>query len=198
MFNYIPSGNMISGRRRLWVPLGVVAFTLVWVIIAFAVSRDLPDQERLPSRAAVEVGGAEVTDLDGWTLNTAASDLAQQIVLERGDETLQISYHDFGQEASADAAWQGFERLLDASASHEGGASFGGREPFQVSGAAQAEWSDLQVANRSGGAFVVTADDGLEAVEGTVLGPLHTSHADVDAALTVVQSVEFLSSLEAS
>ena len=120
-------------------------------------------------------------------------------MLERGDLTLLISYHGFGRKASADAAWQGFERLLDVSAAHEGGASLGDRETFQVSGAAQAEWSDLQVANRAaGGAFVVTADDGLEAVEGTVLGPLNTSNADLDAARSVVQSVEFSSSLEAS
>ena len=77
MFDYIPSGNAISGRRRLWVPLGVVAFTLVWVLVAVAVSRELPDQERLPSGAVVEVGRAEVTDLAGWTLNTAETDPAQ-------------------------------------------------------------------------------------------------------------------------
>jgi hypothetical protein len=191
MNEYIPPGNAISGRQRLWVPLAIAVFTLVWVILAVAVGRSLPHEAQLPSGAAVEVGGAAVTDLDGWTLDTAASDLAQQLVLQRGDLTLMISYHGFGEKASADEAWQGFERVLDASAAHDGGASLGDPAAFQVSAAAQAEWGDLQVANRAGGAFVVTADDGLRAVEGTVLGPLNTSQSDLDAARAVVGSVEF-------
>jgi hypothetical protein len=197
MIDNTPHEKAGSGRPRLWVPLAVVAFTLVWVIVAVAAGRALPGQEPLSSGAAVEVGGAEVTDLDGWTLHTADSDLAQQIVLERGDQVLLLSYHHFGRKASDDAAWDGFERVLGVSAGRDGGARFGDRESFPVAGA-HAEWSDLQVADRSGGAFVVTADDGREAVEGTVLGPSHTASADRDAALAVVQSVQFFSNMEAS
>jgi hypothetical protein len=198
MFDYMPPGNGISGRRRLWVPLAIAVFTLVWVIVAAAVSRALPGAEQLPPGAAVEVGGAEVSGLDGWTLDTAGTDLAQQLVLEKGDVTLVLSYRGFGQHASVDEAWQGFERVLDVAAARDGGAMIGDPAAFQVAGAAGAEWGDLQLADRAGGAFVVTADDGLRAVEGTVLAPLHTSSADLDAARAVVQSVEFSTDLEAS
>lgn len=185
-------------RHRRWVPPAVVAFTLAWAVLAVAVNRALPNREPVPPGDAVEVGGAVVTDLEGWTLDTAASDLAQQIVLDKGDQVLLISYHGFGREASGDDAWQGFEHLLSASTAREGGIALGDREPLQVEGATQGEWSGLHVADRAGAAFVVTADDGLEAVEGTVLGPLQSSNTDIDAALAVVQSVEFLSNMEAS
>lgn len=197
MNEYMPPGNAISGRRRLWVPVAIALFTLVWVIVAAVVSRALPGGEQLPPGTAVQVGGAEVTGLDGWTLDARATDLAQQLVLDKGDVTLVISYRGFGEHASVDQAWQGFERLLDVEAARDGGAMIGAPAAFQVAGSAGAEWSDLTVANRAGGAFVVTADDGLRAVEGTVLGPLSSSSADFDAARAVVQSVEF-ANMEAS
>jgi hypothetical protein len=199
MIDYIPPGNGISGRRRLWVPLAIAVFTLVWVILAAAVSRALPGAEQLPPGTAVVVGGgAEVSGLDGWTIDTRATDLAQQLVLEKGDVTLVVSYHGFGQRASVDEAWQGFERVLDAATARDGGAVIGEPATFQVAGSAGAEASDLRLGDRVGEAFVVTADDGLRAVEGTVLAPLNTSSADLDAALAVVQSVAFSPDQESS
>lgn len=188
------AGNAVHGRRRIWVPLAVVGLLLMMTAVEAVFARSQPAGEQLVSGTVIEFGSdrqASIQVGDGWVLDIGASDLNSQLVLVRGDMTVELSSEAFPENTSPAAMWAGMDRLLNI-ARHSGVEVWldSPTEGGTSSGSGELEGS-LQIGNRAGKAIVIPDTDGAQAVEAKVLAPLHAGDEDWSAAAQLIDSIAF-------
>lgn len=186
----------MHGARRIWVPLVVVGVLFALTAVEGLVGKALPDGEALAAGTVIEFGSerqAAVQVGEGWTLNESASDLHSGLVLARGDVAMRLSAVVFtaGRPDGVREMWDGMAQTMKIEEYRGTDVRLGEPAEFDTKWVSGGLQGSLQVETRVGSAFVLPAEDGEQAVEAQVLGPLHPDPAVWDAAMAVVDSVAF-------
>jgi hypothetical protein len=188
------AGNAVHGRRRIWVPIAVVGLLLVMIAAEAAFARSQPAGERLASGTEIGFGAdrqASVQVGDGWILDNASSDISSQLVLVRGDVTVELSSVIFNGQTAPDQMWTGMGQLLDIERHAGAQVSLDAPTGFETSSGASGLEGSLQIGNEAGEAFVLPDSDGVQAVDAKVLAPAGAGDADWSAAAQLIGSITF-------
>ncbi|RRR98462.1 hypothetical protein [Glycomyces terrestris] len=188
------AGNAVQGRHRVWVPIAVVGLLLVMIAAEAAFAKSQPAGEALVSGTVIGFGAdrqASVQVGEGWVLDDAASDLDSQLVLTRGDVTVELSSVIFNGQTAPSQMWTGMGRLLDVERHAGAQVSLGSPGGFETSSGATGLEGGLQIGSRAGEAFVLPDAEGVQAVDAKVLAPADAGDTDWSAATQLIDSIAF-------
>jgi hypothetical protein len=188
------AGNAVHGRRRVWVPIAVVGLLLVMIAAEAAFANSQPAGEALVSGTEIGFGAdrqASVQVGDGWVLDNAASDIDSQLVLVRGDVTVELSSVVFTGRTAPDEMWTGMGQLLNVERHAGAQVSLDNPTRFETSSGASGLEGHLQIGSQAGEAFVLPDAEGVQAVDAKVLAPADAGDADWSAAAQLIDSIAF-------
>ncbi|MQM25099.1 hypothetical protein [Glycomyces albidus] len=196
MDDFRSAGNAVHGARRIWVPLVVVGVLFALTAVEGLAAKALPDGEALAAGTVIEFGSARQVAVqvgEGWTLDESASDLRSRLVLVRDDVVMQLSVIVFsaGRPDGVREIWDGMAQTMKIEEYRGTEVALGEPAAFDTKWTSGGLQGSLQVETRVGAVYVLPAEDGAQAVEATVLGPLRPDPAVWDAAIAVVDSVAF-------
>lgn len=188
------AGNAVHGWRRIWVPIAVVGLLLVMIAAEAAFAKSQPAGEPLVAGTVIGFGAdrqASVQVGDGWVLDSAASDINSQLVLVRGDVTVELSSVIFNGQTTPDEMWTGMSQLLNVERHAGAQVALGNPTGFETSSGASGLEGNLQIGSRAGEAVVLPDAQGVQAVDAKVLAPAGAGGADWSAAAQLINSIAF-------